>query len=370
MGEDAQPYRSLRQRIGLTGTSSSSTDPYGGTPDNNVFLETILKDWAKGHLSSTKFQEYCFGADAVGAKGVKRFSEIGSSGNLSNNAQRDLIRELGTLPGAPYLYWAKLRFKDKDGAVTERLHPFVLPHELFTKLNADRRAFFEAHILGSAGGTLTEDLQEFWELHADNPVVAGHPIIGGRPELLPLTAPLGIHGDAGEFSKQQDVFVISWNSLVGKGSTSQTRFPITCLNKTELLDDGSTLNEVWEVIAWSFNLLAHREFPLEDHTGQRFADTDHRFKLAIHGEFCPGRGVVLQLRGDWQFLCQAFGFPQWNSVDNMCWICAAGKLFPWTDMRPQADWRATVRTHDMYLADCAEKAAAGGAPLSVSALQD
>ena len=176
---------------------------------------------------------------------------------------------------------------------------------------------------------------------------------------MPLTAPLGIHCDAVEFSHQENVFVISWNSLVGIGSTSQTRFLCTCLNKTELLDDGTTLNEAWEVMAWSFNCLANREYPLHDHTGTKFDDQDDRFKLAIDGEFCPGRGVVLQLRGDWQFLCQAFGFPQWNSVENMCWICAAGRLFPWTDMRPQADWRDTIRTHDMYLADVEARAAAG-----------
>jgi len=46
MGEEAKPYRSLRQRLGLdqlgTGTSSSSTAPAPG--DLNVFQNVIIQD--------------------------------------------------------------------------------------------------------------------------------------------------------------------------------------------------------------------------------------------------------------------------------------------------------------------------------------
>ena len=324
----------------------------------------MVRDWANGKISATKVQEYCFGSQSIGGKGLKSFAKMGKSGNNPQHCQRDLITAVGKPAGCPDLYWAPMHIKDKDGNRCERMHPFLLPHEFFAALWTEKKDFFKKHMLGDEGPELNA-LQEFWESHSNNSFVQDHPIIGGRPELLPLTLPLGIHGDAGEFSHQENVFVISWNSLVGKGATSKTRFLTTCLNKTELLDDGTTLNEAFEVMAWSFNLLANRQFSITDHTGARFDDTSSRFQQALFKEFPPGRAIVLQLRGDWQFLCQAFGFPQWNAADNMCWVCAAGDNFPWTDMRPEAAWRDTVRTHDMYLQDIAEREAAGGKPLSV-----
>ena len=36
-----------------------------------------------------------------------------------------------------------------------------------------------------------------------------------KPEYLPKTVPLGLHGDGGSFSHQDSLFVLSWNGLLG-----------------------------------------------------------------------------------------------------------------------------------------------------------
>ena len=65
------------------------------------------------------------------------------------------------------------------------------------------------------------------------------------------------------------------------------------------------------------------------------------------------RGCLAQVRGDWQFYCQAFGFPQWNEAIRMCPWCQASAVDPdriWSDFRLTANWRRTLWTHDEYVA--------------------
>ena len=64
------------------------------------------------------------------------------------------------------------------------------------------------------------------------------------------------------------------------------------------------------------------------------------------------RGCLVQVRGDWQWFCQIFGFPQWNS-ERCCPFCRASSTVPartYTDFGFAAGWRATRFTHESYLA--------------------
>ena len=72
-------------------------------------------------------------------------------------------------------------------------------------------------------------------------------------------------------------------------------------------------------------------------------------RTPLAGGWC---GQLCQIRGDWQFYCECFYFPQWNSADQMCWLCRAssvdaGRL--WTDFSRNAGWRETMWTHESYL---------------------
>ena len=65
------------------------------------------------------------------------------------------------------------------------------------------------------------------------------------------------------------------------------------------------------------------------------------------------RGSLIQIRGDWEFLCSVFRFPCCNAAGNMCWMCSAantGRLF-WTAVGDSAGLRATRRTHAPYVAE-------------------
>ena len=48
---------------------------------------------------------------------------------------------------------------------------------------------------------------------------------------------MGFHGDGGRFTKQDGVYVLSWNSLTQAfGPTLDTRFLFTVMRKSDLID--------------------------------------------------------------------------------------------------------------------------------------
>jgi hypothetical protein len=97
-------------------------------------------------------------------------------------------------------------------------HPIFWPHKMFQEMYAGRRDDFDRKLLGPAGGALS-----FWRSMRDSPYVRNHPNL---PEQhWRKTIPLGMHGDGGKFSKQDGVYVFSWNSLLQIfGPTMDTRY--------------------------------------------------------------------------------------------------------------------------------------------------
>ena len=64
-------------------------------------------------------------------------------------------------------------------------------------------------------------------------------------------------------------------------------------------------------------------------------------------------GAVLQYRGDWAWMKQAFGLTGWKGEGKngrVCWKCMADKCdHPFTDMALGAAWRRTMITHAGFL---------------------
>ncbi len=346
-GEDGCGQRgaSLRSRVGEQSTASEGGTGFQSLP----FSELMKRDWADGKLSSRQVQEYCAGAAQQGSTSaeVRALAATGARGNCPQNTQRDIMRILGRPRGAPELYYAKLPLRNRNGVMEEKQHPFLLPHEYFAKLYNEQRDFFGQHVLGGAG-----ELEACWDMLAEHEFVRSNPYIHGSDAYRKVAVPLGLHGDAGAMSKQNSALVLTWNSLAGQGSSKQTRCLITVIRKDQMLSDGSTLEAIWDVISWSLNALATGKYPSKGH-----ADTqlEGRQREVAGQWLAEGRqGLTLQMRGDWQWFCQCFGFPQWNGAVNMCWICKAGnRQKPWTDFRQTAEWRGTERNHERYLADLA-----------------
>jgi hypothetical protein len=169
-----------------------------------------------------------------------------------------------------------------------------------------------------------------------------HPFLPRR--AWATSVPIGFHGDGGGFNKHDSLYALSWNSLVSRGATMQTKFIFTVMKKSDMVAD--SLDQLLRAFSWSMNVLLSGETPTLNWLNEPMAGGGN----ALAGGH---RGVLAQARGDWQFYCQAFYFPQWNCADVMCPFCRASSADAarsWTDVSAEAGWRATKWVHEAYIA--------------------
>ena len=291
--------------------------------------------WAKGDLSAVKVQRLALTAMRQGMNGglVERLSRAGSSGEHPQNVFRAMQTILGYPTGSPAMSWYTI--PTRAGAQTP--HPFLLPHAFFKAFYAARQNEWRDVFAGPVGAC-----REFWGQMKDSTFVRQHPNLA--PESWARTIPLGIHADAGAFSDHDSLYTVSWNSLLGRGSTQQKRFVFTVIRKAEMVPE--TLDAILRIFSWSINAVLCGEEPTNGPTGETMGGEPG--PLANHW-----RGALCQVRGDWSFYCECFKFPQWNCADTMCWMCRASATDPtrlWSDFSETAGWRGTLWTHEAYLA--------------------
>ena len=160
------------------------------------------------------------------------------------------------------------------------------------------------HVLGQDSSR-----EECWGLLRQQPFVANHPILKGVRDVAQTFVPLGLHGDGGSVSKKESLYVLTWNSLVGQGASKQTRFVIAVVKKSEMCLDGSTLDGIWKAVAWSLNALADGRWPKWDWEGRPISKPD----VPLAGGM---KAACLQMRGDWQWLCQVLSGSVCTSPPN------------------------------------------------------
>lgn len=133
---------------------------------------------------------------------------------------------------------------------------------------------------------------------------------------------------------------------MGAGSTISTRFLFIVVKKSGMVAD--TLNVLFRAFAWSLNEMHIGEFPRRNRFGKALGVQDKAGEDLADGF----RGVLCQVRGDWQFYCEVMYFPQWNSAERMCWFRQASSTDRerlWSDFNLNAAWRDTLWTHETYL---------------------
>ena len=298
---------------------------------------SLKRDWGSGVLSSARVQEYAHGARAQGAAGLDRLADAGASGEHPGNLFRDLKKIFGWPVGCAPIQWIKL--PTKKGQSTP--HPVLFPHVFVKQMFTERFDLFQQRLCGPERAC-----SHFWEGISDTMFMRQHPNFP-RTEWH-RTIPLGFHADGGGFNKHDSLFGLSWNSLATTGwSSVQSRFLFTGIRKSDMLPE--TLDLLMKAFSWSANILLTGETPMVDWQNN-----------ALRGGGRPladgWRGQVVQVRGDWQFFCQAFYFAQWNSAEGMCPFCRASNIHrerAWYDVGPDAGWRDTIWTHELYLAHLA-----------------
>ena len=292
-----------------------------------------MRDWAKGKLNALQVQDYAQGASDKSEHNLEPLAAAGSYGKNPQNVHRSLVQLFGRPAGCPEMKWVHI--PTKQGLVA---HPFYLPHMWLSALAAHQPDLFKQAVQGERGGCA-----EFWEHMRETPFMQHHPHLDAR--RLPQTVPMGFYGDAGAYSDNNSLYVFTWNSLMGSGPTMAKRFLCTCIKKSDMVE--GTEEALFEVLAWSFNVLLTGVWPATDWLGRTCTD-GHPGQYLANGL----RGCLTQVRGDWEFYCSVFQFPKWSEADNMCFLCGASASGPlaFGDCSRDAPWRATRKTHESYSA--------------------
>ena len=331
--EKRQRKRGIRHRVAEAGPASSSSSAM-----DQPLCRSLKKDWALGLLSSAKVQEYAWGAAAQGSEGLEDLARAGNEGRNPGNIQRALISALGMPEGSCDFTWAEIPM---EGHARPQPHPFLLPHQVLSALHKKRPELFKSAFAPSAS-----EVREFWIPYARTPFVTKHPVV--RAADWDVVLPFGFHGDAGPFSKNDGLFCLSFNGLLGEGQTMRKRFLATVICDSKKKRDGSTMEAIWRIFGWSLSCIASGTTPHQDWL-QRPIEGGGQ---PLAGRY---RGVVVQARGDWEFFAQYMGMPRWDNPENCCWMCQAGMVGPsqWTAWGVDAAWRPTRKTHESWLADLA-----------------
>jgi hypothetical protein len=290
-------------------------------------LNYYLRDqWTRGELKTRQVQEIAMKAIDQKAENMEQFASIGNWGKNPKNFFRAMKHIVGWPSGTAQLKFIEI--PTVKGPNTP--HPVLWPHEWFKNMYRDRRELFVKRVRGPAGAT-----RQFWEGMRGSAFLENHPVL--TEAMWPRAIPIGMHGDGGSFSKQDSVYVFSFNSLSSDfGPTYDTRMLFTVIRSADFVD--TTIDALLGKLAWSLNLCLQG------------VDEDG---AVLAGGF---RGVAVQMRGDWEFYVKAMHLPRWDGASEMCPFCrasgsaAVNPLLRFQNTRPDAPWRGTIWTHEARMA--------------------
>ena len=315
-----------------------------------ALCKELLRLYARGDLPATSVQKL---AAAAWADGWGRGDELaeslksaGQDGTHKGNITRDVVdaaRAAGLMSSSAVPYMVELPRGAGQLAV-------FLPHEVL---------FHEAAKLGDqvllAPDALTSPLGQLlreWAAHPD--VQAGD---------WSQVGVVGLHCDGVQYTSTiragggRSILVCSFNILTGRTPAAKhRRHTIFTLRKSRLCACGCqgyhTLQVLFDVIAWSMQCSLAGVAPQARHDGSAWTMMDVQNRLP-RGVDLP-RFAVLQIRGDWEFLVQAFRFRSYNS-QAFCWMCNATTSgeHSYLNMADDAPHRATLMDHSAYLRGCA-----------------
>ena len=117
----------------------------------------------------------------------------------------------------------------------------MLPHRWLTARYEHCPNIWKNSVEGADGGALA-----LWTLMGQSLYVKKHPHLPRN--MWECTVPIGMRGDAGAFSKQESLYVFTWNSLLGARTTMSKRFLMTVIRKKDITPE--TLDCMLKVMAW------------------------------------------------------------------------------------------------------------------------
>ena len=358
----------------------------GGLEQGQSYLsQKLLHLWGLGKISASAMQELAWAAQADGCEEeeLAEIAALGCEGKFPANTHRDLVKllqrkiargHLGGLKQSPK-FCIKVPALDskEDNADTEADFHFFLPHLWISSL-------FESYPKVADNLFGINSVGQFWEQVKDSdPRLIGSPVAWEKAKkaatwakMKQKTVPLWLHGDGVEFSTdslmvysfggslcqpttkkhQGRALKQSQNTEFHQSGLEQSHSSHSGLKQSHAMDHSlclaawpksaqrqGTWDEVYEVLAWSFQSLWTGKHPDKDWKGRELPKDLQG--LATKPITRQGyRFYVWQYLGDLEYFANVLKFPHWQS-DAFCWLCSCNKKIkgksPW-DWRDEPGW--------------------------------
>jgi hypothetical protein len=319
----------LRQRVNPPDAPDNSKRK--AAPEGRPLNRLLMRKWCAGKLTCTDVLDFACAAQDQGCPGIERLAITDL-----HNAARNLIAAVGYPEKAPPIKIIELPGA-KPGSKMQL--PIICPIDALEKMLSCDRARFETAVRGEPG-----TIASFWRN------LRGHVIYEkGKDRIDPeKSIAVKIHADGAPTTKVDGLMTISWSSLHGRGTTKRTRHVFAVLPKSWCGSD--TMDRLLSRLAYAMNALTVGVLPLLDWEGRHNAGAGRQ--LADGWRLAP-----IFTGADWEFYSSVCHFPTGQSVPEMCWICGASPdgALGFCHVHRHAGWRATYKTHESYIADCAAK---------------
>ena len=302
---------------------------------NSTLTRTnLFRRFAKGKLHSSDVVDFLGSLVHDGMyEHQDRFYNIGTRKDMKN-ASRDLwnaiwkehlMHEFGDI-----YQTVECGRKNAVGDFEVHKYNIILPHLLCKKLHSMPR-LSERTFVGKEGC-----LDTFWEHASQQPWFLEHPAAQQIAADPSHCIPLRIHGDAAPVTKKSSTLFMTFCSAVVHDLPSlQSRQLMLALDSKA----SPEMNEVLEIMAWSFKCLMDNKMPSHDHMGE-----------PLQGPWakCAGQSItgaykliLCHVVGDWEFLRDYFAFDSHYNRDSICFLCPAvksiGRTCAWC-FGPDANW--------------------------------
>ena len=299
-------------------------------PPARRLRHNLVDLFGRNVISGSRASELLRDAAAAGVSGCAELVGASSSNDGPHGA-RTLQRRLLRWTVWPDLYVAEISLWDprRSCPIKEKV-AFLLPHEIVAAVA--RTSHREALLSKSR-------LDPHTQAHLTRcETAAGAELLG-----------VGVWGDGvpmnWDRSDSLNVFSLNFPGLPPPWHT--LRVPLTGFSKRHF-DGRNTYDDVLRILAWSFESLASGRWPTARHDGAVFDATDAKRKKRAGAEL-PLRGALVEVRGDWSFLKESFGFPAWNEGAGMCWLCRC-RPEELRQVGADATWRRErLSLHDLLL---------------------
>jgi hypothetical protein len=283
-------------------------------------LQGLLKrKFLNNTFSGKDVGEIAHAARSSGAQGVDRLAQIRDQ---PSNAARDALRACLQGCTVPAVYYDNIRVKDPSTQEVRLARlPFLLPHEVIPAILA--KASQEQKDKWLMHPTRNSEVQAFCLKYNQSPQT---------------TYPIGLHGDGVPFkAKMQDsIEQYSWTFCSDPGSP---RNLFTAVPKS-FCSGRDTHEDILKIFTQSMVILSQRNYPSVRLDGQAWIRPEDNLRAKLQGDKLGCGACLIELRGDWAYYNQVFGFPSWAS-HRICWTCTASKTgeTSFKDTGPCALWR-------------------------------